>query len=172
MTLAERIVVMRGGHVEQIGTPDEVYNRPTTLFVGAFIGAPRMNQLPCRIDAGDVPSLVVENGPRLPLPPHLAALAPDWAGKPLVLGIRPEAFGLVGDPTAGPYAFSARISFLEPLGSDTLAFFEIGEAEVIARLPPLAHLREGQDITVTIDASKLHLFDAQTERALAPPAPS
>ena len=53
MTLAERIVVMRGGHVEQIGTPDEVYNRPATLFVAAFIGAPRMNQLPCRIEGED-----------------------------------------------------------------------------------------------------------------------
>ena len=82
---------------------------------------------------------------------------------PLVLGIRPEAFSTVDD---GPTAFDARIDFLEPLGSDTLIFFPVGNQEVVARLPPLAHLKEGQDIGLALDERKLHLFDAETERAI------
>ena len=160
MTLAQRIVVMKGGHVEQIGTPDEVYNHPATLFVAGFIGAPRMNQVPCRLSA-DGGAIEIGNGPRLPLPAGRRFPA-EFAGKPLVLGLRPEAF------TLSDAGFPVDIRFVEPLGSDTLTFFQLGGAEVIARLPPLTSLKEGVRISLTVDPEKMHLFDAETERLIDP----
>lgn len=161
MTLAQRIVVMKGGHVEQIGTPDQVYNHPATLFVAGFIGAPRMNQISCRLAKGGR-AVAIEGGLMLPLPDSLSVSA-GLADKPLVLGLRPEAFHLASEGEG----FDATISFLEPLGSDTLTFFQLGGAEVIARLPPLATLKEGQTIRVRVDREKMHLFDAKTERLIA-----
>ena len=160
MTLAQRIVVMKGGHVEQIGTPDEVYNHPATLFVAGFIGAPRMNQVPCRLSA-DGGAIEIGNGPRLPLPAGRRFPA-EFAGKPLVLGLRPEAF------TLSDAGFPVDIRFVEPLGSDTLTFFQLGSAEVIARLPALTSLKEGVRISLAVDPEKMHLFDAETERLIDP----
>jgi multiple sugar transport system ATP-binding protein len=167
MTLAERIVVMRSGHVEQIGTPDEVYNRPATLFVAGFIGAPRMNQIPCRLAADGTPAVELDGGIRLPLAPHrVESIGP--RDLPLVLGLRPEAFALANGADEG--AFPITIRFVEPLGSDTLVFFTLGETEIIARLPPLPHLKEGSSVTLTVDPTKMHLFDAASERLIEPEA--
>jgi multiple sugar transport system ATP-binding protein len=165
MTLAERIVVMRSGHIEQIGTPDEVYNWPATLFVAGFIGAPRMNQIPCRLAADGTPAFELDGGLRLAVTQsRIDGITP--RDKPLVLGLRPEAFSLADDASAG--AFAVKIRFVEPLGSDTLVFFPLGEAEIIARLPPLPHLKEGGTITLAVDPAKMHVFDAQSERLIAP----
>ncbi|WP_306261194.1 ABC transporter ATP-binding protein [Pararhizobium sp. IMCC21322] len=170
MTLAERIVVMRSGYVEQIGTPNEVYNHPATLFVGGFIGAPRMNQLPCVYDPKNGGKLSIAGGPDISVPTHLTEATSGLEGRRLVLGIRPEAFILAkADSTAD--AFTAKIDFLEPLGSDTLVFLHVGDVEVIARLPPLEHLREGNEITLALDSPKLHLFDADTEQAITKSSP-
>jgi multiple sugar transport system ATP-binding protein len=164
MTLAQRIVVMRSGHVEQIGTPDEIYNRPATLFVAGFIGAPRMNQIPCRLAADG--SAAIEDGPRLPVAAdRAAALSPE---SPLVLGLRPEAFALAD--TVGDASLTIPIRFVEPLGSDTLVFFTLGGSEIIARLPPLPHLKEGNSVTLAADPAKMHLFDAESEQLIEPDA--
>ncbi|MCV0395991.1 MAG: sn-glycerol-3-phosphate ABC transporter ATP-binding protein UgpC [Rhizobiaceae bacterium] len=165
MTLAQRIVVMRGGHVEQIGTPDEVYSFPSTLFVAGFIGAPRMNQVPCRL-SDDGRAVLVASGPRIDL--GTRCVPSDLAGKELVLGLRPEAITLAGEGDGD--AFEAEIHMVEPLGSDTLTFFRLGGAEVIARLPPLTSLKEGARIRVAVDHEKMHLFDAETEKLIDPRA--
>jgi multiple sugar transport system ATP-binding protein len=167
MTLAERIVVMRSGHVEQIGTPDDVYNHPLTLFVAGFIGAPRMNQIPCRLAPDGSPAIDIQGGPSLPLlQARIDGLSrPDM---PLVLGLRPEAFALADAASDG--AFTVTIRFVEPLGSDTLVFFSLGESEIIARLPPLPHLSEGASIDLAVDPAKMHLFDAESERLIEPAA--
>ncbi|MBZ8134958.1 ABC transporter ATP-binding protein [Afifella sp. IM 167] len=163
MTLAERIVVMRSGHVEQIGSPDEVYNRPANLFVAGFIGAPRMNRIPCHPAEGGAPAIRIADGPVLPLSQGAAGnLGPPE--KKLVLGLRPEAFTLADGEAAGRIDVTVR--FVEPLGSDTLAFFTLGGAEVIARLPPLPHLREGSQISLAVEPGKMFLFDAETERRI------
>jgi multiple sugar transport system ATP-binding protein len=162
MTLAERIVVMRDGYVEQIGTPDEVYNHPATLFVAGFIGAPPMNQIPCRLSS-DQTRIELDNGPGLLLEKVRAAQIGS-RNRPLVLGLRPEAFALAeNDQTAD---FKVQLIFVEPLGSDTLVFFSLGSVEVIARLPPLPGLKEGQQLALNIDPEKIHLFDAETERLI------
>jgi multiple sugar transport system ATP-binding protein len=165
MTLADRIVVMRSGHVEQIGTPDDVYNRPATLFVAGFIGAPRMNQIACRPTADGGAAVETEDGIRIPLTRFRHdALGPADGG--LVIGLRPENF----TPANGdhPVTFEATIRFVEPLGSDTLVFFPLGGTEIIARLPPSPDLKSGKTIRLAADPDKMHLFDAGTGKLIAP----
>jgi multiple sugar transport system ATP-binding protein len=162
MTLAERIVVMRGGHIEQIGTPDEVYNHPASLFVAGFIGAPRMNQIPCRLaDGGD--AVEIADGPKLPIEKGRM----NGAARELVLGLRPEAFALA-DGAASTHGFTVEVHFVEPLGSDTLTFFTLGKSEVIARLPPLPSIKAGATLALSVDPGKMHLFDAATEKLIEP----
>ena len=165
MTLADRIVVMRDGRIEQVGTPDEVYNRPLSMFVAGFIGSPTMNFVPGRL-APDGASLTLEDGAAgivLPLPAQLAARHAAHANARVVVGFRPEnvapAQGVQGD-------FSVRTEVVEPLGSDTLVFFAIGEREVVARLPPSTRVSPGAQIRLCIDAARIHLFDPTSEKVL------
>jgi multiple sugar transport system ATP-binding protein len=164
MTLADRIVVMRSGYVEQIGTPDEVYNYPANLFVAGFIGAPRMNHIPARFAADGERSIEIDGGgPRVRLPGAVKP-GPGMSGQPVVLGLRPEAFAPADD--GRPVDIETTIHLVEPLGSDTLVFFDLGGAEVIARLPPAPHLQEGRTIALTVDPERMHLFDAESERRI------
>ena len=160
MTLADRIVVMRSGRVEQIGAPDDVYNQPANLFVAGFIGAPRMNHIPARLADGGERAVEIEGGLRLSLPHTMGDLS-QRAGQKVVLGLRPEAFGPAAD--GKPADLEAEIHLVEPLGSDTLVFFELGGAEAVARLPPAKDLRGGAKVGLTIDPERMHLFDAETE---------
>ena len=162
MTLADRIVLMRGGAIEQVGTPDELYNQPATTYVASFIGAPTMNLLTGDVmtDGGRA-AIRLESGAVLPLP------GPAGPGMPsaLTLGIRPENFGW--QEAAGP-ALDVTAEVVEPLGSDTLVFFAIGASELVARLPPSLPVRPGDTVRLWPDLDRLHLFDAASGRSLRP----
>jgi multiple sugar transport system ATP-binding protein len=162
MTLADRIVVMRGGVIEQVGTPEQVYNQPASMFVGGFIGSPTMNFVRCHVDrSGASPAVVLADGMRLATD---AAALPAIAGDvPLVVGIRPEHFSLAGAPDAG---FTVRADVVEPLGSDTLVFARIGESEVVARLPPTARIETGQPLALAVNTARVHFFDPSTGMAV------
>jgi multiple sugar transport system ATP-binding protein len=159
MTLADRIVIMRGGVIEQVGTPDEVYNRPASVFVGGFIGAPAMNFLKARVESGAVR---LEGGSAIALNGR-AAGAGGLEGRELLVGVRPEHFA-PGDGGAG--RISGQVQVVEPLGPDTLVHFQVGEATVTARMPPEVRPAPGEEIVVSIDPARLFLFDAETERAV------
>jgi multiple sugar transport system ATP-binding protein len=156
MTLADRIVIMRGGVIEQVGTPDEVYNNPASVFVGGFIGAPAMNFLKARLESGAVR---LEGGGSI----ALNGRAGGREGRELLVGVRPEHFAH-GDGGAG--RMSGQVQVVEPLGADTLVHFRVGEAVVTARLAPEVRPTPGEEISVSIDPANLFLFDAATERAL------
>ncbi|MEO8536700.1 MAG: sn-glycerol-3-phosphate ABC transporter ATP-binding protein UgpC [Betaproteobacteria bacterium] len=158
MTLADRIVVMRGGEIEQVGTPDQVYNHPTTQFVGGFIGSPMMNFLRGTVDRG-APAVVLEDG--LSMPIDGARLPRD--GGDFIVGIRPEHFALADAAHPG---FAVRADVVEPLGSDTLVFMRVGEADVVARLPPSLRVAAGDSLQVTVDAASMHFFDASSGKAV------
>jgi multiple sugar transport system ATP-binding protein len=164
MTLADRIVVMRAGQVEQIGTPEQVYEEPARIFVAGFIGAPMMNFIPVRVMAdGDGPVLVLEDGVRLPAPPGLEI------GRSFTGGLRPEHFEWRPGST-GPGSLQVTARVIEPLGADTLVFFELGGREAVCRVPPRAVRRAGEHFTLFVDGGRLHLFDPVTERAIRPAA--
>ncbi len=157
MTLADRIAVMKGGHVEQLGTPDEIYNRPRTLFVAGFTGSPPMNFAPCKV-AEDGKAILLEGGARLAVPPERRGLLGALRGKSMTFGLRPEHISVEG---AGE-TIEADVVLIEPLGSDTLALLRIGGAEMTGRFPPDSGLKAGTRRRVTLAMNKLHLFDPET----------
>jgi len=165
MTLADKIVVMRGGVIEQAGTPDQLYNHPDTLFVAGFIGSPTMNFLQGQVGL-DGKTVTVDDGEEgilLGLSPADAARAAGYAGSRVVVGIRAENIAL-SQGQAGE--FTARIEVVEPLGSDTMVFFQLGTREVVARVPPMTHAAVGGDLTMCMNAERIHLFDPTTEKAI------
>ena len=165
MTLADKIVVMRGGVIEQAGTPDQVYNHPASVFVAGFIGSPAMNFVKARVDADGASIVLDDGGPgiRLCLTPAQTVTAARHAGAAVIAGIRPESIG----PAAGAGdSFRVRVDVVEPLGSDTLVFFPLGASEVVARVPPMTPAAAGAELHLCIEAGHVHLFDPVTEKAL------
>jgi multiple sugar transport system ATP-binding protein len=158
MTLADRIVVMRGGVIEQVGTPEQVYNQPASKFVGGFIGSPMMNFLNCTVDRS-TPAIVLADGIRVPV--DAARLPQD--GQQFIAGIRPEHFSPAGARGA---AFAARADVVEPLGSDTLVFMHVGDADVVARLPPTLRIAAGDRLELAVDTASIHFFDPDSGKAV------
>ena len=162
MTLADRIVLMHNGRVEQIGTPEDVYDEPASLFVASFIGASAMNLVPGRIERDGLGcSVVMGEGARLTLPP---ARYDAHAGMAVTIGLRPEHLHWAADP--GPCRLQGAARIVEPLGSDTLVVFDLAGFELQARLPPRLVRRAGDPVTVAITPEAIHLFDPGTERRL------
>jgi multiple sugar transport system ATP-binding protein len=167
MTLATRIAVMKGGVLQQLGTPTEVYNTPANTFVATFMGSPSMNLIPARIErANGGLHLKVGEGQKaidLALPPQPAAVD-RYVGKTVLAGLRPEAIGVENERAASALrTVPVTISVLEPTGPDTLAVLDLGGMEVSARLgADMPHV-SGEQCDLRVDLSKLVLFDADTE---------
>jgi multiple sugar transport system ATP-binding protein len=167
MTLADRIVIMRDGYIEQVGTPDEVFKRPATRFVAGFIGSPPMNILDATVD-GD--SIVFANGDRLPLPPKFRNAVAH--GQKVTFGLRPDdlfptGHGLVSDSTSAVHEISLPVVITEPLGNETLVFVEFAGREWVARMLNPRALATGEQIKMSFDLSQAHLFAADTGKTLA-----
>jgi ABC-type sugar transport system ATPase subunit len=168
MTLADRVVVMRAGRVEQVGSPDAVYNAPASTFVAGFIGAPTMNLVPARLEAHAGGLAVVLGGAlRLPIPPERAVAGAVAGGvdRPVIVGLRPEHLVWTQSPAPGPI-IEATAAVIEPLGADTLVFFEIAGHELVARVPPEAARHAGDRLMLRPDLGHLHLFDPVTEQRI------
>jgi len=162
MTLADRIVLMNNGKVEQVGTPEDVYDAPATLFVAGFVGASAMNLLPGRVDASSgSPMVVFGNGARLALP---ATTSDAHSDQPVTIGLRPEQLHWAAAGQEAMLEGTARV--VEPLGSDTLVVFDVSGCELQARLPPRVVRRAGDPVRVAIAPDAIHLFDSATERRL------
>jgi ABC-type sugar transport system ATPase subunit len=161
MTLADRIVLMNNGRVEQIGTPEDVYDEPATLFVAGFIGASAMNFVPGRVEcnAQDC-AVVLDNGARLVLP---ASRFDAHSEMQVMVGLRPEHLHWSYDRET---ALTGTARVVEPLGSDTLVVFDLAGRELQARLPPRLVRRAGDAVRVTIAPEAIHLFDPATGRRL------
>jgi multiple sugar transport system ATP-binding protein len=160
MTLADRIAVMKGGHVEQLGTPDDIYNRPRTTFVAGFTGSPPMNFASCHV-SDDGKGVVLDGGVTLKVPENRQSALFPLKGKRMTFGIRPEHIAL-----GGPEQTHAEVVLTEPLGSDTLALLRIGKAELTGRFAPDSGLAAGATRGVSLAMSKFHLFDPETGLAV------
>ena len=160
MTMADKIVVMLDGLVEQIGAPLELYDRPNNLFVAGFIGSPAMNFIKGTIRANGAASFSGPNGVRLPL--NVAPANTD--GKPAVYGIRPEHFA-IGDDGA-----EAEVQVIEPTGSETQVVAKIGGQEngqdIIAVFRERHPFKPGDKIRLKPDPRLVHLFDEATGQRL------
>ena len=160
MTLADRIVLLRDGRIEQVGTPIALFTRPANRFVARFIGSPAMNIIPAMIEAGDI----VLPWIRL-LCPSLASIPPNGR---VELGIRPddvlsgEACGRV--PAA--FRFDATVRIVEPMGAESQLVVSVGGQDLQIRLMGRSFPQPGERIACALDPAELHLFDADTGIAL------
>jgi multiple sugar transport system ATP-binding protein len=163
MTLATRIAVMRAGCIEQYAAPEALYERPETLFVAGFVGAPAMNFLSGSLGRASGPVARIE-ADALPLDgcPCRTSLED---GREIVFGIRPEHVSLADDATGAPI-IEAETLFIEPMGADTLAWFQWGAQRISARLPPQRARGLTDKVRLTLDMSQVSLFDPATERRL------
>src|SRR5439155_16548801 len=153
MTLADRLVVMNAGNVDQIGPPLDLYERPATVFVAGFIGSPAMNLVAGQFDPGGaaIGDLV------LPLDGQAGA-----PGRNVTIGLRPENLELAGD---GPILIKTEL--LERLGADTIVHGRLGDGTALtARAPGALALRVGEPIRLAIAPGHIHLFDAESGRRL------
>ncbi len=156
MTMADKIVVMHDGIVEQMGAPLELYDRPANLFVAGFIGSPAMNFVKGRIKAGAVPSFETEEGASLPL-----ASAPQGSdGRPAVYGIRPEHFRLTDD------GLPAEVVVVEPTGSETQVVARLGGHEYVCVFRERISAGPGETIRIAPDPGLVHLFDVESGKRL------
>ena len=157
MTLADRIVVMNGGRIEQVGTPLELYRGPANLFVAGFIGSPGMNLLSGRLvdHASDRARIVLAGGTSLDLP------TPARAPQPVTLGIRPEHIRLGG---AGHVGLTGEAIVVEMLGSDTFVHLRTGEHTLVVRDTTGQRMRRGETVTVSWAETDCHLFDGDGRR--------
>ncbi|OOY21967.1 ABC transporter [Thioclava sp. DLFJ5-1] len=159
MTLADRVVVLRGGHIVQQGAPMELYSNPETRFVGEFIGSPQMNIMSGILDrSGDVPQLRLGDQ-AMPLGAVAAA-----DGARIDVGVRPEHLTLAGQ---GAEMIRAVPEVFEPLGSDLMAICSFSAHELTARLDPNSRLTAGTPIPLSYAMENLHYFDAETGKRLA-----
>jgi multiple sugar transport system ATP-binding protein len=151
MTMADKIVVMRAGRIEQVGKPLDLYDRPVNTFVATFIGSPAMNLFDGKNVEG---RFVLDGGPALPLP--------NDRGTPEIAqyGIRPEHVALSADDTGVP----AQIILVEPTGPETMLIVKIGNQTATVMLRDRVDVEPGQNVKLSIDLAKLHLFDAAGDR--------
>ncbi|MCW2808077.1 MAG: Carbohydrate transporter ATP-binding protein [Marmoricola sp.] len=181
MTLGDRVVVLRGGIVQQVGSPTELYQQPTNLFVAGFIGSPSMNFLPATVEGNFLKCGLGE----LPMPDRVRYAVERSGGREVIVGLRPEHFedaALVG--SAPGATIKVPIDLVESMGSDVYAYFTVhGEAhsgdledlardagqdmhghgtQVNARLDAAANVRAGMEATLWVDTGKMAVFDVGT----------
>jgi multiple sugar transport system ATP-binding protein len=165
MTLADRIVVMHHGEVVQVGSPMEVYERPATRFVAGFIGAPRMNFIPARVerDAAGALQIAFEGATPWAVPAaHTARFLP-FEGRGLEIGARPEHLELAaGEARPGAVRLEVIPELIEPTGADTMAFFTLGGAQVMARLSPASGVAQGKPIALSVGFERIYAIDSDT----------
>ncbi len=172
MTLSTRIAVMNKGHIQQLGTPKEIYDTPANLFVATFMGSPAMNIVPARVvlRAGVPHARVTDaDGAETFLPfsqPNLTA----WEGREILLGIRPEA---ITDPEGADraseniVALPNRVTVTEPAGSDTFVTMTLSGRDIVARMRADASVAEGQVFDFAVNMEKAVAFDPATEERIA-----
>jgi multiple sugar transport system ATP-binding protein len=160
MTMADRIVVLQSGSVQQYDTPEAVYERPSNQFVAGFIGSPTMNFFPVELRGDGV--ALAHDGTAVTLNGESQARLRSAGGK-AVLGIRPEHFAVAPDVAKG---MPVAVKLVEPLGSDTLIHFDLAGASAIARVDPALRPRVGDRLALSPQPGKTHLFDADNGQVL------
>jgi multiple sugar transport system ATP-binding protein len=168
MTLADRVVVMNGGRIEQIGSPNDVYHHPKTRFVAGFIGSPAMNVMPARLVEKNG-GLAVQLSDRLslPIPESRVVRYRPHAGNEVIFGIRPEhLIEKRGDLPPGNVAFDVQLDVVEPMGMETMVYFLVEGVEVCGRVNPAAAGKAGETMPLVADLNQMHLIDPRTDVVL------
>jgi len=167
MTMGSRIAVMNEGVLQQVGTPQTLYDTPINRFVAGFIGSPSMNFVDVTLDTSSGSSrLVGANDWSIPLPRQYkdAAVVP---GRSLVAGFRPEHLD-IGEPTSDVGSFRARADVVEYLGNEELLHLNAADKDIVAIVDSEHRVRPGDIVNLVLPLTKVHLFDAETGMTVAP----
>ncbi len=181
MTMGDRVAVMSKGVLQQIDTPEELYNNPQNTFVAAFIGSPQMNLLSGALSIANGMATVTLGGVTLTLPPRYLAEHRDLAGfigKEVVVGVRPEHLTECADGDLN--SINGEVDIRESLGSEVIVYVKVqakqvhmsntentsADGAIVAKLGPSTKLRPGQSATLAINVDNLHLFDAESGFAI------
>lgn len=166
MTLADRIVVMKDGYIEQVGTPMEVFNHPVNTFVASFIGSPPMNLIPATIAGGKI---VCSDGTAVPVPSRLTENVSD--GQNVMLGLRPddltpEGHGIIEKGQTAELELT--VDLAELLGTETILYTQISGQEILGKMFDPRDVTSGEIMKFNLALDKVHLFDAQTQKSVRP----
>jgi multiple sugar transport system ATP-binding protein len=173
MTLSTRIAVMYEGHVQQLGTPKEIYDAPANVYVATFMGSPAMNVVPARVTLREGQPLALiagHDGQEQALRLSQPSLA-QWEGREILLGMRPET---ITDPDSADRnssniaTMTTRVSVTEPAGADTFVTLELAGRDVVARMRADANVKSGEIATFSVDMDKAVAFDPKNEVRIAP----
>jgi multiple sugar transport system ATP-binding protein len=168
MTLADRVVVMNAGRIEQLGTPHELYHNPKTRFVAGFIGSPAMNFLTGRvINGGSNLAVRLSDALSLPVPESRTARYKPYLDKEVVFGLRPEdIIETRGELPPGAAAFDVQLDVVEPLGMETMVYFIVDGTEVCGRVNPAAAGNAGETMRLVADLNHMHLIDPANDQVI------
>jgi multiple sugar transport system ATP-binding protein len=168
MTLADRVVVMNGGSIEQIASPQDLYHHPKTRFVAGFIGSPAMNFIRCRLERNGAGLQVrLSDKISLPVPASRLARYQPLTGKELTLGLRPEH---ITEPRRSDRdqncEFAVTLDVVEPMGMETMVFFKVDGQEICGRVEPGSAAGPGETMRLYANMEQMHLVDPQTDLVL------
>ncbi len=168
MTLGDRIVLMNGGYIQQVDTPLNIYEHPVNKYVAGFIGSPSMNFLEAHLEKRDDGIYAVCKACEALLPDEQGKRVEAYAGKKVVFGIRPEdIYDSRFARTDGPMVpFKANVEVFEPMGSEVYLHVDAGGDKLIGRVDAHTEARVGDTADLVLDARKIHIFDAETEKSL------
>ena len=171
MTLGTRIVVMKDGVVQQVDTPNNLYNKPCNLFVAGFMGSPQMNFIDAQVgeQSGKVTLTFGEFTIVVPDTQAQALKSGNYIGKTVVMGIRPEDIHdeQIFIESSKETVFKAEIKLYELLGAEVFLYFDIANTPFTARVNPRTSAKPGDTVTFALDSTKLHIFDKETELVIA-----
>jgi multiple sugar transport system ATP-binding protein len=170
MTMATRIAVMNKGVLQQLDTPQNLYDRPGNLFVAGFIGSPAMNFFPAKICKEDSSLFVESPGFKVKIPDHRAPVYQPYVDREIIFGIRPEniinpAFAPPGIAAA---PVEAKVDVTELMGNEILLYLVIGNTQFVARVDPRTRFQMGDTVQVVFNMENFHIFDAALDKENPP----
>ena len=166
MTLADRIVLLKDGLIEQQGAPLEMFERPATRFVAGFLGSPAMNFLPAHVSADGL-AVTFADGVALALPAAKTEALGAFRGRDIVFGVRPEDIGTAGNGRAGSATLDVMIDLVQPTGARTYGTFLLGGVETMAEFGNHDVERPGTPLAIAIDMTRTVIIDPESDRVVA-----
>ncbi|HET7009331.1 MAG TPA: ABC transporter ATP-binding protein [Anaerolineales bacterium] len=170
MTMASRIAVIKGGRLQQLDTPQHLYDHPTNVFVAGFIGSPAMNFFNARLERADGGLVAMGDGFTVPIPASRTQAYAKYAGKPAILGIRPED---IHDPAFVPARITpaqveARVDVSEMMGNEVYLHLKVGDSFFVGRVDPRTAFRPGEKALVSFNMDNMHLFETEGDQRIIP----
>jgi multiple sugar transport system ATP-binding protein len=166
MTMGDRVAILNGGILQQVGGPLEIYEQPANVFVASFIGTPPMNFVRCRV--ADDGALLSGDSFALPSPPAALAALAERAGKTVIVGLRPENIAEASRPARQPTAaLELTAELVEPLGNEVVVHGRSGEDLLVFKMDPHRQPAMGTVVQAVVELESLHLFDAETEKRIS-----